>query len=385
MRRSTVPPRADWQRRCEEMGFSFHSVGGRYWEETACYVFSADEIDILEAATGELHRICLEACDRIVRGERYRELAVPDAFSRLVAESWKRRDSSIFGRFDLAWDGNGPPKLLEYNADTPTALIEASVAQWFWLEDRKRPGSDRAGAIGEGADQFNSLHEKLIERWKDLDLGADVVYFSCVPDHEEDYGNTHYLRDTAAQASVDTRFIFIEDIGWNEEAGAFVDLEGNRIEALFKLYPWEWLVRERFGPHILEKTCAWVEPPWKMMLSNKAVLAILWELFPDHPNLLPCHFEAGPLAGADYVKKPILAREGSNISLRRSGGALMTGGTYGEEGYVFQQYAPLAHFEGNHAVIGAWIVGDEPAGIGIREDDSPITKNTSRFVPHYFE
>ena len=386
MRRSTVPPRADWQRRCEETGFDFHSVGGRYWEETACYVLSAEEVDTLEAGAEELHRICMEACEHIVRNKRCGDVAVPDAFAEFVADSWKRRDPSIFGRFDLAWDGEGPPKLLEYNADTPTALIEAGVAQWFWLEDRKRLKSTAAGAVAEDADQFNSLHEKLIERWKDIHgEPGTTVYFSCVRDHEEDYGNTNYLRDTAIQGGADTRFIFVEDIGWNADARSFVDLEGNSIETLFKLYPWEWLMRERFGPHILDRTCSWIEPPWKMLLSNKAVLAILWELFPEHPNLLPCYFDADPLAGSEYVKKPILAREGSNISLRRSGGTLMTGGSYGEEGYVFQKYAPLARFEGNYAVIGAWIVGDRAAGIGIREDDSPITKNTSRFVPHYFE
>jgi len=216
-------------------------------------------------------------------------------------------------------------------------------------------------------------------------LGPKTLYFACVRDHEEDYGNTHYLRDTAVQGGLATQFIFIEDIGWSADAACFVDLEGNAIEALFKLYPWEWLARERFGPHILEEPRSWIEPPWKMLLSNKAVLAILWELFPEHPNLLPCYFDAAPLAGADYVRKPILAREGSNISLRRNAGALMTGGTYGKEGYVFQKYAPLARFEGNYAVIGAWIVDDSAAGIGIREDDSPITRNTSRFVPHYFE
>ena len=236
MRRSTLPPRPDWQRRCEEQGFSFHSVGGRYWQETACYVFTAGEIDVLEAAAEELHRLCLKACEHVVRDARYAELAVPADFFGSVGESWKRRDPTVFGRFDIAWDGSGPPKLLEYNADTPTALIEASVAQWFWLEDRKALRSTAAGAIDGSADQFNSLHEKLIERWKDPADGA-TIHFSCVRDHEEDLGNTSYLRDTAIQASRATRFIFMEDIGWSAEAGCFVDLEGNAIEALFKLYP----------------------------------------------------------------------------------------------------------------------------------------------------
>jgi glutathionylspermidine synthase len=37
---------------------------------------------------------------------------------------------------------------------------------------------------------------------------------------------------------------------------------------------------------------------------------------------------------------------------------------------------------GNHAVIGSWIAGGAACGIGMREDVSPITKNTSRFLPH---
>lgn len=61
-----------------------------------------------------------------------------------------------------------------------------------------------------------------------------------------------------------------------------------------------------------------------------------------------------------------------------------TEGTYGKEGFVYQQYCPLPSFDGNYPVIGSWIVDGKPAGIGIREDDTPVTKNTSRFVPHYF-
>jgi glutathionylspermidine synthase len=381
VRRSTVTPRPDWARRCEEVGFDFHSMGGRYWDESACYRFSAEEIDTLEDASAELHRLCLAACEHVVRERRFAELCIPAAFEDLVTASWRAREPSLYGRFDLAWDGTGEPKLLEYNADTPTALIEAGVAQWFWLEDMKRARAP--GGPGSGSDQFNSLHEKLIERWKAF--GDELVQFACVHDSDEDYGNVAYLRDTAMQAGLATRFLFIRDIGWSERLGEFVDLEEMKIEALFKLYPWEWLARESFAPNILKSRCRWIEPAWKMMLSNKGILAILWELFRGHPNLLPCFRDAAPLAGADYVKKPLLAREGENVSLLRSSGSMTSGGTYGAEGYVYQQYSPLARAAGNHAVIGSWIIGDAPAGIGVREDDSPITRNTSRFVPHYFE
>ncbi len=57
-------------------------------------------------------------------------------------------------------------------------------------------------------------------------------------------------------------------------------------------------------------------------------------------------------------------------------------GTYGAEGFVRQAIAPIPCFDGQYPVIGSWIIGDEACGIGIREDTSLITRNSSRFVPH---
>jgi glutathionylspermidine synthase len=207
------------------------------------------------------------------------------------------------------------------------------------------------------------------------------VYFTCDVDAVEDRGNVDYLRDTAIQAGLDARPIDIGDIGWDGKR--FVDLDEQPIAALFKLYPWEWLVREQFGPDLLVPGMRVIEPAWKMLLSNKAILPVLWEMFPDHPNLLAASFEPGRFA-TDFVKKPIYSREGANVSITAGGRTVEAPGEYGEEGFIWQAYHALPAFGGNYTVIGSWIVGEEPAGIGIREDDTPITRDTSRFVPHYF-
>ena len=372
MRRESSRPRANWIARCEEAGFHYHSMGGTYWDESACYAFSAEQVDRLEAATAELHQLCLAAVEHVVRERRFAAFAIPEAFHTLVADSWHAREPTLFGRFDLSWDGEGEPKLLEYNADTPTALLEASVVQWHWLEDLK---SD--------ADQFNSLHEKLIDRWKAMMRPSrdNVLHLSCVKESPEELGNVEYLRDCALQAGWDARRLYIEDVGWDGER--FVDLDDEAVQTLFKLYPWEWLVREEFGRHLLARPARLIEPAWKMLLSNKALLVVLWELNYAHPNLLPAYFDESRFAG-EYAKKPLLAREGSNVTLKRRSAVIEQPGEYGDEGFVYQGLAPLPEFDGRHAVIGSWIVGDEPAGIGIREDDSPITRNSSRFLPHYF-
>ena len=378
MKREHRIPRPDWPAKMEALGFGFHSIDGIYWDERACYRFSGEEIDTLEDATRELHGMCIEAAAQVIESGDYSRFAIPPAFIPYIEESWRADEDTLFGRFDISWDGNGPPKMLEYNADTPTSLIEASVAQWYWLQEVVLPGEPLA-------DQFNSLHEKLIERWREIgaNLPGKTVHFTCIGESEEDVGNLDYLCDVATQGGIDARFIDITDIGWDAVAKRFADHENAPIQALFKLYPWEWMAREAFGANLAGSGMRVIEPAWKMLLSNKAILPVLWRLNEGHPNLLPAFHEPQKFA-TDFVKKPLLSREGANVTITTRAGEVSVPGEYGAEGFIYQGYHPLPVYDGSHTVIGSWIVGDEPAGIGIREDESAITRNTSRFLPHYF-
>lgn len=379
MIRESLVPRPNWQEQFESLGFSYHSIDGLYWDERYAYRFSAAQIDAVDDATAELHQMALQAVEQVIAKERLAQFAIPQAFWPLVEESWREKEFSLYGRFDLSWDGVNPPKMLEYNADTPTGLVESSVAQWYWLQD-----------VFPQADQFNSLHEKLISQWQKLHGDFDakgLLHFACIGDHEEDEGNLAYLRDTAIQAGFATKQLAIEELGWDAAKAEFVDAADVRIDNLFKLYPWEWLCRDDFGKNLLSRPMRVIEPAWKMVLSNKAILPVLWEMFPNHPNLLPAFFEAWKIGG-DFVKKPLYSREGENVSIYAGGEVIHQPGQYGAEGYIYQAYAPQPKFDDGitpaYTSVGAWVVGDEPAGIGIREDATLITKDTSRFIPHYF-
>jgi len=371
MQRQHVTPRPDFGAKLESIGLSFHGWDN-YWREDVCYKFNAAQVDELEAAAEELHGMCLKAVDHIIRNERMGELGIPEQYWAAIAQSFRNEEFSLYGRFDFAYDGVNPPKMLEYNADTPTSLLESAVAQWFWMEE-KFPN----------ADQFNSLHERLVEQWKKAP-GTGPIYVASLRDNEEDWVCTMYLVDTITQAGREARHIYIEDIGWNEATKQFGDIENQPIETMFKLYPWEWMMREDFGPNILKSNTRFIEPMWKAVLSCKGLLAILWELFPDHPNLLPTYFTPEKLTS--YAKKPLFSREGANVELFQNGELVAAdSGPYGKEGYVYQQLHTLPQFEGRYPVIGAWIVGKESAGMCLREDVSPITTNMSNFVCHYFE
>ncbi|HSZ57740.1 MAG TPA: glutathionylspermidine synthase family protein [Tepidisphaeraceae bacterium] len=371
MQRLRSTPRADWQKTVESQGFYFHTTEEPqpYWDESVYYRFTRAEIDALEQATYALDDMCIKAVQHVIDDNLLEMFQVPPTFADWLRASWNRDEITIYGRFDLAYDGIGPPKLLEYNADTPTSLLESAVIQWFWMKD-----------LFPQLDQFNSIHERLIEAWKRAGSQMPGPWlFTCVSGSLEDYMTASYLRDTAMQAGLSTQYLPIEKIGWNWDRNVFVDQSEQPIVNCFKLYPWEWMLGEQFGPQLLRSTVRWMEAPWKMILSHKAILPVLWQLFPQSPYLLNAAFE--PLAGS-YVRKPVLGREGANIVRVVNGHAEPeTAGPYGGP-YVFQELHPLRSFDGNFAVVGSWMVNGYACGIGIREDASPVTQNTSRFVPH---
>ena len=376
MDRIKTSPRNNWQAAVEKLGFGFHTADVPYWDETAYYSFTLTEIEQIEAATNTLWELCLKAVQHVIDNKLYSKFHLPHNFIDYIEKTWNDEVPSIYGRFDLCYK-NGKIKMLEFNADTPTSLYEAGIVQWFWLQD-----------FDKNKDQFNSIHEKLIAYWKYLKvyLQPGKLHFTCLKETLEDLTNTEYVRDCAIQAGLETKLVFIDDIGWDENAKQFVDMEDESIRNIFKLYPWEWLASEQFGKNILEdkNQTFWIEPSWKMILSNKAILPILWELNPDCEYLLPAYFDENGMK--DYVKKPILSREGANIEMVKHYGTVQkTEGEYGEEGFVYQQLFELPDFDNNYPVIGSWIIGQEAAGIGIREANSLITDNKSRFVPHLIE
>ncbi|MBY0295888.1 MAG: glutathionylspermidine synthase family protein [Methylobacterium sp.] len=380
MRRLDLGERPDWRAQAEAAGFSFHTLDGApYWDETHAYAFSLDQIERdIEAPSAEIHALCLAFVDRAVADDRIlASLAIPPHAFAAVRDSWLRRDPSLYGRLDFAYDGSGPAKLLEYNADTPTALYETGVFQWLWLEDGLAHGR-----LPAGTDQFNSVHERLVARFAEI---AGPVAFTCLADAPEDRGTVAYLQDCAHQAGLATRFVPLDAVSVRED-GAFADRLGAALGTLFKLYPWEWAFRDPFGQRLSATLTRFLEPPWKAVLSNKGLLAHLWAMEPGHPNLLPAYFEDDPAKaalGTSFVKKPILSREGANVLMVRDGAVVAReDGPYGGEGFVRQGLADLAAFGEQRVLLGSWIVGDEPAGLCLRESPGLITGNRARFVPH---
>lgn len=394
MKRVPFEPRPDFRKELEDAGCFYHTIDGApYWTEDAAYEFTSKQIDAIDDATSELHGLCVQLVHDAINKGDYRAWplidAIPDIKS-LIQRSWEDQKVPIYGRFDLGYR-DGMIKMFEYNADTPTSLPEASIWQWQWLTTKNI-----------AFDQFNSIHEKLVKRWKNLlpHQQQSFVHFTMMQEsNHEDAGNIAYMMETALEGGHHTSLIELEQIGWREGGNHFVDLADRDIEHCFKLYPWEWMLNDAFGWQTLQAETKFLEPAWKMLLSTKLLLPALWKKYPNHPNLLEAHMEkdiGSRIYSIDeWVRKPALGREGANITPICSVGRMLTeikgevNPVYDQGDYVIQEKMRVEPFEDakgdlKFPVIGSWVIGHEPAGIGIREDNNWVTKDTSSFVPHYF-
>lgn len=402
MRKVVLPPRRNWRDEAERLGFTFADMHGEpYWDETSAYEFTLAEVENqIEDPATDLQALCREAVDRTLADDRLMaRMGIPTAHWDLVANSWRDAEPELYGRMDLAYDGRGPAVLLEYNADTPTSLYESASFQWLWLEQQIA-----AGVLEAGDDQFNGIHEALVDRWRTMFAPDTDIHFAAMKDAPEDYATVEALAWAAREAGLGAHYTDLQSIGLTDE-GQFADGEDRVIGALFKLYPWEDLFRDPFAAHVAGAQVRMIEPAWKALVSNKAILPVLWQIAPGHPNLLPAFFlddVAEALAGrgttrapgfadvADrlrrgHVIKPIFSREGASVRIVQDGAEVETAPdrSYDDQPMIVQEYRELPVMGGFRPIVGAWIVGEACVGMGLREDRSRITQDLSRFKPHY--
>lgn len=388
-----IEARPGWQATVENDGVLWAvTEDGPYWNESmqqpVYYSFTKEEQEKLEEAGNEIHAKCLdtltwlfEHADSETQEYWFDVFSIPNNYRKLIIDSWNSDEWGLYGRFDFFMTETGP-KLLEYNAQTPTTLIESAITQYNWLVDNKLPN------------QFNEIHEALVRHWSDMksqnNLPEKIHFAAC--SQVDDMATVVYMAETAKEAGLNVEVLPIEKIGYYDNQ--FIDLNNEPIEAVFALYPYEWLCEDEFGKYVPTSPTRWIEPPWKMLLSNKALLALLYKRYPECSYLVPAYIDEAdfePVENEKWVVKPLLSREGQNVSIwtcQKDGSMkqeLDSGGEYDNGKYVYQKFIEGLTFDGCLPMLGVWMVGNDAVGLGIRESDTVITTNNSRFVPHIFE
>ena len=372
----------------ESIGFSWHTDkdGSDYLSENLVCV-SSKEANAYYEAVNELYDMFVAAAQNVIDNNRFDELDIPFNLIEAIKMSWENEVHwHLYGRFDLAGGlDNKPIKLIEFNADTPTALFETAILQWAIL---KQNGRDESS-------QFNSLYESLMDNFKRLiTLNESVedfekyykgwkILFSSIAGNEEEKITTKLLEHIAREAGFETNFAYIDEVEFSPE-GIFKD--GVNYEYLFKLIPWESIAIEEgelamLISQIMQNQKAIIlNPAYTLLFQSKGIMKILNELYPNHPLLLKTSDK--PLEGLKCVKKPMFGREGANIEIIEANGqtSFQTSGDYQNNKFVYQEFVEFNTHEDELYQAGVFFAY-EGCALGFRKGGL-VLDNLSKFVAH---
>jgi len=375
----------------ESVDFSWHTHPNNE-------AFLKDEIVIIKEAeayyeaANELYDMFVAAGEHVIENDLFHELNIPFNLVELIKESWENDVHwHLYGRFDLAGGLDGEPiKLLEFNADTPTSVIESSIAQWALLKyndlDNEKQFNNIYNAIRENFQRIVTLEES-VEKFEEYYDGWKIL-FSAVKGTQEDEDTTRYLQSIAEEAGFNTAFCYVDEVEFDADEGVFYNDE--QYEFWFKLLPWEDIAVEEgelatlLTQIISNKKSIILNPAYTLMFQSKAIMKIMWDLFPNHPLLLKTSFE--PLEGA-YVEKKAFGREGENVTIYDADGSIIDKkeGQYDNYTSIYQEMATLNRDEkGDYYQAGVFFAY-EGCGLGFRTASRAILEDGASFAGHMIE
>jgi len=378
----------------ESIGFTWHTDTDKtsYISDEVVSI-SENEATAYYEATNELYDMYCETAQYVIDNNLFHELDIPFNLVEIIKASW---DDDVhwhlYGRFDLAGGLDGKPiKLIEFNADTPTAVFETAIVQWAMLKFNEL----------EESSQFNSLYEALKDNFKRfVTLDGDIdefekhyeklnwkILFSSVAGNDEEENTTKLLQHIATETGYKTDFEFIGDVEFSDDGIS----KGNELfEFWFKLIPWEDIAIDEGELAVIlteiinNKKAIIFNPAYTLLFQSKGIMKVLWDLYPNHPLLLETSFE--PLANTKQVEKMCFGREGANVAIVNADNSLetKTDGVYENFKPIYQEYVEFPKDEnGDHYQAGVFY-SYEACGLGFRKG-GVILDNMSKFVGHIVE
>lgn len=350
-------------------------------------VVSENEAENYFDAANELYEMYIAAAQHVIENERYAELGIPENLIELIEDSWENDANwHIYGRFDLSGGLDRKPiKLIEFNADTATCIPETAVVQWASL---------KANYLDE-SQQFNTLYETFVEKFKELHIQnpsfEKTLLISTMKDFPEDDTNMQVLGEAAKEAGFEVAFDYIENVEFSAIEGIFkqnsTDGSFKKYDFWFKLIPWEYIGWDE--PELVQiltqisknQKAVILNPAYTLLFQSKAILKVLWELYPNHPLLLETRSQS--ILGKTCVEKVLFGREGANVRIVSPSGTTETSteGEYFEQNTIFQEYTEFVKDNaGNSYQAGVFFVG-EACGLGYRRGGK-ILDNKAQFCGH---
>lgn len=377
----------------------FEANGSNYINENPYRYFTLSrsaEQELIHA-TNEVHLMYLHATDKVMKDDNLLALFdIPEALWPRLRLSWqRRRHHMITGRIDFCLDHRGL-KVYEYNADSASCHTETGLILGRWAE--------QAGNIP-GSDPGRFLLEALTNTWRHSDA-APFVHLLQDNDAEENY-HAQFMQRALTQAGFASKILHgLDELHW-DKTGGLIDAEGRPVQCVWKTWAWETAFDElraesesrlagipirtgypedkvRLVDVLLRPEVMVFEPLWTVIPSNKAILPVLWSLFPHHRYLLDADFALNPeLENSGYAVKPIAGRCGNNIDLISNEDRLLdkTAGQFDEQKNIYQQLWCLPKVADRYVQLCAFTLGGHYGGVCVRSEKTLVIKKESDIDP----
>jgi glutathionylspermidine amidase/synthetase len=353
----------------------------------------------IKRATNELHAMFMHATNFVLQDdELLQRFNLPPAIWPRIHQSWdNRRNEMITGRFDFSLSARGL-KVYEYNCDSASCHMETGKVQELWAQHYGCEDGRSAGI---------RLHRELVDAWKESAAGA-FLHIMQDRDLEETY-HAQYMKTAIEAAGIPCAIIKgISSLTWGDD-GQVADSDGRHIDWVWKTWAWETALDDiraqisedeenlrlhktidratqppRLVDVLLRPEVMVFEPLWTLIPSNKAILPVLWMLYPDHPYLLKSSFDLDDeLRATGYVAKPIVGRCGHNIAIYDTDDNLVseTTGNFEERDQIYQERFPLPKIDGKNVQVCTFTASGTYAGACVRVDADDIITVDSDILP----
>ncbi|MCE5284820.1 MAG: glutathionylspermidine synthase family protein [Pelosinus sp.] len=387
--------------------FTWDWMYGSEYALAAIYSIAQDDKTELAYATEQLGKIFSKMVTAIQRMDMpiFRELGIPDAVINASRIHVLGAAATLIGRFDFAKTKRGW-KMLEFNSDTPGGIVESfyvngQVCAYYGKED---PNHGMESEI-------KKAFAEIIGRYQELGYPTAHVAFSALDWHQEDAGTTRYL---LMKSGLSADFVPLKDLRvYQDKLCALCDGEFSPIDLLYRLHPLSMLGDDvdadgfPTGQYVLRlverRKLGLINPASAIVSQTKALQALIWnlhivgEFFTSEEQeiiaayMLPTYYENTFLGQADYVAKPILGREGGNVSLYHADGELLEEeleGRFIKQMMVYQQMVDLEPVTvptlggcySGRLLWGSFIINGKASAI-IARVGGRITNDMSYFLP----
>jgi len=387
--------------------FTWDSMYGEEYALASLHRISQSLRDELMEASYLLCRVYARVVAVVQTGDEQllEYLGIPQAAWSAVRTELPELSPTLIGRFDFAPTANGI-KMLEFNAETPTDIVEAyhvngRVCEYFGEQN------PNAGLTDHICDAF--AHADEYYRFCGYEVKRKV--FSSVDWHTEDSGTTKYLM---ALSSLDGEFVPLKDLRVLEDRlQVFQEEMHTPVDLWYRLHPLEKLSQEKdvdgfpTGAAVLDliarQKIALINPPSALIAQSKALQALIWNLHegggfftPEEDStigkyMLPTYFENRFSGHTAYVTKPFFGREGGAVTIFQADGQELARDqeeSYWDQPFIYQQFVELepitietlAGLYCGRLMYGSFVINGRGSAIVARVGGR-ITGNMAYYLP----